>query len=182
MQQLNHYSCERALPLEDTLAPDLYAALARKNNIEPAPAGLYPTHPAAHSQQALQVLCDEADFYQLTWNYLSCAYRDYQTSVDLYCYPQLHTRRGVEFGVMMHGIRAAQEDATARLGLNSRLIMVFLEEAGSASAAEHLLMAEPYIPWLDAVAAQPDPQHDSARLAAVLQLAQAMGLALMQTP
>ncbi|HSX49540.1 MAG TPA: adenosine deaminase [Cellvibrio sp.] len=185
----NMPKAELHVHLEGTLEPELSFALARKNNIElgyGTPEELIAAYDFYDLPSfltiyygAMKVLRDEADFYQLTWNYLSKAYSQNTVYVELFFDPQAHTSRGVEFSVIMHGIRAAQEDAEAKLGIKSQLIMCFLRDMSAESAMEHLLMAEPYREWLVGVGLDSDEKNNPPiKFAAVFKKAREMGLKL----
>lgn len=185
----NMPKAELHVHLEGTLEPELSFALARKNNIElgyETPEELIAAYDFYDLPSfltiyygAMKVLRDEADFYQLTWNYLSKAYSQNTVYVELFFDPQAHTSRGVEFSLIMHGIRAAQEDAEAKLGIKSQLIMCFLRDMSAESAMEHLLMAEPYREWLVGVGLDSDEKNNPPiKFAAVFKKAREMGLKL----
>lgn len=186
----NMPKAELHLHLEDTLEPELSRALARKNNIALGYETPEQRVAAYHFYDfpsfltiyygAIKVVRDEADFYRLTWNCLAKAYSQNITFVDLFFDPQAHTSRGVEFGVVMHGIRAAQEDAEAKLGVKSQLIMRFLRTMSTESAMEHLLMAEPYRAWLVGVGVEhDDTNHLPIKFLPLFKKACAMGLKLI---
>jgi adenine deaminase len=185
----NMPKAELHVHLEGTLEPELSFALARKNNIElgyDTPEALIAAYdfydlPSFLSiyYGAMKVLRDEADYYQLTWNYLSKAYSQNTIYAELFFDPQAHTSRGVDFGTVMRGIRAAQEDAEAKLGIKSQLIMCFLRDMSAASALEHLHMAEPFRAWLVGVGLDSDEKNNPpAKFAEVFNKARAMGLKL----
>ena len=185
----NMPKAELHVHLEGTLEPELSFALARKNNIEleyKTPEELIAAYDFYDLPSfltiyygAMKVLRDEADFYHLTWNYLSKAYSQNTLYAELFFDPQAHTSRGVEFGVIMHGIRAAQEDAEAKLGIKSQLIMCFLRDMSAESAMEHLLMAEPYRAWLVGVGLDSDEKNNPpVKFAEVFKKAREMGLKL----
>lgn len=185
----NMPKAELHVHLEGTLEPELSFALARKNNVElgyATPEELVAAYDFYDLPSfltiyygAMKVLQDEADFYQLTWNYLSKAYSQNTIYAELFFDPQAHTSRGVDFGVVIRGIRAAQEDAESKLGVKSQLIMCFLRDMSAESAMEHLLMAEPYRAWLVGVGLDSDEKNNPpVKFAAVFKKAREMGLKL----
>lgn len=185
----NMPKAELHVHLEGTLEPELSFALARKNNVElgyATPEELVAAYDFYDLPSfltvyygAMKVLQDEADFYQLTWNYLSKAYSQNTVYAELFFDPQAHTSRGVDFGVVIRGIRAAQEDAEAKLGVKSQLIMCFLRDMSAESAMEHLLMAEPYRAWLVGVGLDSDEKNNPpVKFSAVFKKAREMGLKL----
>lgn len=185
----NMPKAELHVHLEGTLEPELSFALARKNNVElgyATPEELVAAYDFYDLPSfltiyygAMKVLQDEADFYQLTWNYLSKAYSQNTVYAELFFDPQAHTSRGVDFGVVIRGIRAAQEDAEAKLGVKSQLIMCFLRDMSAESAMEHLLMAEPYRAWLVGVGLDSDEKNNPpVKFSAAFKKAREMGLKL----
>lgn len=144
--------------LEGTLEPELSFALAQKNNVPldyKTPEELIAAYDFYDLPSflkiyyaAMKVLCDENDFYQLTWDYLAKARSQETIYCELFFDPQAHTGRGVAFDTIIRGIHRAQQDAEQKLGIRSQLIMCFLRELSAESAMEHLLMAEPYKDWL----------------------------------
>lgn len=185
----NMPKAELHVHLEGTLEPELSFALARKNNIElgyETPEELIAAYDFYDLPSflniyygAMKVLQDEADFYQLAWSYLSKAYSQNTIYAELFFDPQAHTSRGVDFGVVIRGIRAAQEDAEAKLGVKSQLIMCFLRDMSAESAMEHLLMAEPYRAWLVGVGLDSDEKNNPpVKFAEVFKKAREMGLKL----
>ncbi|GAC32686.1 adenosine deaminase [Paraglaciecola polaris] len=144
--------------LEGTLEPELSFALATKNNIPleyKTPEQLvaaYDFHDLPSFLKiyyaGMNVLINESDFYQLTWDYLVKAASENIVYAELFFDPQAHTSRGVSFETIITGIHKAQLDAEQKLGINSQLIMCFLRELSAESAMEHLKLAMPYLPWL----------------------------------
>ena len=62
--------------------------------------------------------------------------------------PQAHTSRGVPLEAVLGGLRHAQQDAAARLGIRSQLIMCFLRDLDVPSALETLAEAAPWREWI----------------------------------
>lgn len=185
----NMPKAELHVHLEGTLEPELSFALALKNNIElgyETPEELIAAYDFYDLPSfltiyygAMKVLQDEADFYQLTWNYLAKAYSQNTIYAELFFDPQAHTSRGVDFGVVIRGIHAAQIDAEAKLGIKSQLIMCFLRDMSAESAMEHLVMAEPYKDWLIGVGLDSDEKNNPpVKFSAVFKKAREMGLKL----
>lgn len=185
----NMPKAELHVHLEGTLEPELSFALARKNNVElgyETPEELVAAYDFYDLPSflkiyygAMKVLQDEQDFYQLTWDYLSKARSQNTLYAELFFDPQAHTSRGVDFGVVIKGIHAAQLDAEAKLGIKSQLIMCFLRDMSAESAMEHLLMAEPYLDWLVGVGLDSDEKNNPpAKFAEVFKKAREMGLKL----
>ena len=62
--------------------------------------------------------------------------------------PQAHTARGIPFATVVEGIRRAQQDAEASLGLRTQLIMCFLRDLSAESAMETLEQSLAYRDWI----------------------------------
>ena len=90
------------------------------------------------------MLLERRDFRDLTWAYLERAHADNVRHAEIFFDPQTHTARGVPFGAAVEGICEALDEARARLGLTSRLILCFLRHLDEAAAFETLEAAMPY--------------------------------------
>src|SRR5262245_11645870 len=112
--------------LEGTLEPELSFALARKNGVALEYGSAeellkaYDFHDLPSFlriyYKAMNVLREEQDFFELTWQYLSKAASQRVVYAEMFFDPQAHTTRGVEFGTVIRGIRRAQERAAVELG------------------------------------------------------------------
>jgi adenosine deaminase len=74
--------------------------------------------------------------------------------------PQAHTSRGIAFGTVIEGLRRAQQDAEATLGLRSRLIMCFLRDLSAESAMDTLQRSIPYRDWIVGVGLDSDEKDN----------------------
>lgn len=175
--------------LEGTLEPELIFVLAKKNGIEieyktpEAVVAAYDFHDLPSFLKiyyaAMDVLRTEDDFYQLTYQYFEKAAAQNVVYVEPFFDPQGHTTRGIEFDVVIKGIRRAQIDAEKNLGVSSNLIMCFLRDMSAESAQEHLDMAEPYKDWIVGVGLDSDEKDNPpAKFAEVFERARTMGLKL----
>jgi len=175
--------------LEGTLEPDLSFALARKNGVVlpyDSPESLlraYDFHDLpsflAIYYKAMEVLRDEADFFELTWRYLQKAHEQHVVYAEMFFDPQAHTSRGVEFGTVIRGIRRAQEKAAAELGIETQLIMCFLRDLSAESAMQTLLASRPYRHWLVGVGLDSDEKDNPPlKFAEVFARARSEGLKL----
>ena len=175
--------------LEGTLEPELSFALAKKNNIDlpfDTPQALidaYDFHDLPSFLKiyyaGMSVLIEEADFYQLTWDYLEKAASQNIVYAELFFDPQGHTTRGVAFDTVITGIHKAQCDASEQLGIESKLILCFLRDMSAESAMEHLLMAKPYLDWLVGVGLDSDEYNNPpVKFQEVFALARQWGLKL----
>ncbi len=175
--------------LEGTLEPELIFALAQRNGISlpyATPAEVvaaYDFHDLPSFLKiyyaAMDVLRTEDDFYELTFEYFRRAAAQNVVYVEPFFDPQAHTSRGVAFETVIRGIRRAQDEAAARLGVESQLIMCFLRDLSAESAMAHLEMAEPWLDHLVGVGLDSDEKDNPpAKFAEVFARARALGLKL----
>jgi adenosine deaminase len=175
--------------LEGTLEPELSFRLAQKNGIElefqtteallkaydfndlPSFLRIY--------YKAMNVLRTEADFFDLTWQYLSKAAEQKVVYAEMFFDPQAHTSRGVEFGTVIRGIRRAQELAASELGVDTQLIMCFLRDMSAESAMETLHECLPYKKWIVGVGLDSDEKgNPPVKFAEVFRKAREFGFRL----
>ena len=145
---------ELHLHIEGTLEPELKFELAGRNSLELPYADVeamraaydFDDLPSFLEQyyEGMSVLLVEEDFYDLAMAYFERVAVQGVVYVELFFDPQAHTTRGIAFDTVMSGLRRAQRDAEARLGIRSGLIMCFLRDMPAESAAETLKSAEPY--------------------------------------
>jgi adenosine deaminase len=175
--------------LEGTLEPDLSFALARKNGVNlpyESPEALleaYDFHDLpsflAIYYRAMDVLREEADFFELTWRYLLKAKEQNVVYAEMFFDPQAHTTRGVPFDTVLRGIRRAQERAAAELGVETGLILCFLRDMSAESAMQTLRQALPYKHWLIGVGLDSDEKDNPPlKFAEVFAAARREGLKL----
>ena len=145
---------ELHLHIEGSFEPDLMFAIAQRNSIE-LPYPDIDAIRAAYTFSSLQefldiyyqgmnVLRQEADFYDLTMAYLRRAAADNVRHCELFFDPQAHTVRGVEFATVVNGIHRALQDGQRQLGLSSHLILCFLRHLDEADAFATLEQALPH--------------------------------------
>jgi adenosine deaminase len=152
--------------LEGTLEPELSFALARKNGVELEYSTAeellraYDFHDLPSFlriyYKGMSVLRDEDDFFQLTWQYLTKAAEQRVVYAEMFFDPQAHTSRGVAFETVIRGIRRAQEEASARLGVRTQLIMCFLRDMSAESAMLTLEQSLPFKDWIIGVGLDSD--------------------------
>lgn len=152
---------ELHLHIEGTLEPELMFQLAQKNHIKLPYASVTEIHNAYYFSdlqsfldiyyQGMQVLQEESDFYDLTWNYLAKAAKQNVRHVEIFFDPQAHTDRKVSFDTVIGGIHRALVAAEKALGISSKLIMCFLRDQSVESAIATLEQALPYKEWITAV-------------------------------
>ncbi|WP_028926287.1 adenosine deaminase [Pseudonocardia acaciae] len=150
--------CELHLHIEGTLEPELKFALAERNKID-LPFGTVEEMRAAYNfndltsflvgyYEGMRVLRTSPDFYDLAWAYFEKAAAQGVRYAEIFFDPQAHTGRGVPFDVVIRGLRHAQLDAEARLGLRTGLIMCFLRDYQAEYAMATLLESLPYREWI----------------------------------
>ena len=156
--------------IEGTLEPELSFALAKKNDVKlsyKTPGELVAAYDfndlpsfLAIYYAGMNVLVEEDDFYQLTYQYLSKARSQEILYVEIFFDPQAHTVRGISFETIITGIHKAQVDAEKNLGIKSQLIMCFLRDMSAESAMQHLVLAKPHLDWLVGVGLDSDERNN----------------------
>lgn len=152
---------ELHLHIEGTFEPELMFKIAGRNRIGlkyGSVAELRRAYDFGNLQEFLDiyyqgagVLVKERDFYELTRAYLKKAHFQNVLHAEIFFDPQTHTARGVPFSTVMAGISRAREEAGARLGLSTRLIMCFLRHLDEAEAQKTLKQALDYKHLITAV-------------------------------
>ncbi|CEM24100.1 unnamed protein product [Vitrella brassicaformis CCMP3155] len=77
-----------------------------------------------------QVLVNEPDFYELTRDYFVRARQQGIRHAEVFCDPQLHTRRGVPISTIINGICNAMDTAETEMGVSGKLILCYFEDGG----------------------------------------------------
>jgi len=145
---------ELHLHIEGTLEPELKFQLAARNGLQ-LPYGSVDEMRAAYDfhdlssflamyYEGMSVLLTERDFYDLAMAYFRKAHAQNVVYAEVFFDPQAHTSPGIGFDTVMEGLLRAQQDAEASLGLRSQLILCFLRDMSTASAAEALERSLPY--------------------------------------
>ena len=157
---------ELHLHLEGTLEPELKFELAARNGVELPYASVEEMRAAygfddlpsflAVYYEGMSVLRTEPAFYALATAYFRKAASQNVVYAEVFFDPQAHTPRGIPFETAIEGIRRAQVDAEASLGLRSRLIMCFLRDMSADSALETLERSLPYRDWIVGVGLDSD--------------------------
>ena len=140
--------------IEGTLEPDLFFLLAKRNKID-IPYRNATELKAAYCFHDLQsflnlyyagarVLQKEEDFYDLTWAYLEKIHQQNVRHTELFFDPQTHTSRGIDIGVVIHGIHRALEDGQKKWDISSELIVCFLRDLPVHDAIQTLENALAY--------------------------------------
>ncbi|QHC65432.1 adenosine deaminase [Rathayibacter sp. VKM Ac-2759] len=168
--------------LEGTLEPELRAELAERNGL-PVPEALAYDFDSLASflavyYPAMDVLREEADFYDLASAYFRRAAADGVVRAEAFFDPQAHTSRGVPFESVISGYHRAAVDAAA-LGVDAALILCFLRDMSAESARETLEAALPYADRLIGVGLDSDERgNPPAKFAQVFARAREAGLRL----
>jgi len=158
---MNRLELIRALPkaelhvhIEGTFEPELMFAIAQRNKIA-IPYKSVEAVTQAYNFHNLQsfldiyyagaaVLIHEQDFYDLAWAYFEKCAEDRVVHTEMFFDPQTHTDRGVAFATVLNGLQRACDDAKAKLGISSHLIMCFLRHLSEDAAFATLEQALPY--------------------------------------
>lgn len=181
---------ELHLHIEGSLEPELMFALAQRNGVAIPFANVEEVRAAyAFSNlqdfldiyyQGMGVLQTEQDFFDLTAAYLARAHADAVRHVEIFFDPQGHTARGVAFYTVITGITRALDDAKARLGITSKLIMCFLRHLDEADAETTLDDALPYLDRVDGVGLDSsEVGHPPSKFTRVFARARDLGLKIV---
>jgi adenosine deaminase len=145
---------ELHLHIEGTLEPEMAFERAAKHGVTlayPDAAALRAAYDFHDLQSFLDlyyagcdVLRDEDDFRALASAYFARAHADNVVHAEIFFDPQTHTARGVPMEVVVAGLRRAMEDARARYGLTSELILCFLRHLSEDDAFATLEQAAPF--------------------------------------
>jgi len=181
---------ELHLHIEGSLEPELMFALAKRNNIAIPYASVEEVR-AAYSFSRLQdfldiyyaganVLQTQEDFRDLALAYFDRAAADGVVHAEIMFDPQTHTDRGIAFGTVIEGLLAGMDEAKARHGMTSKLILSFLRHLDEAAAFATLEAAEPWLDRIDAVGLDSSELgHPPEKFARVFAAARAKGLRLV---
>lgn len=140
--------------IEGTFEPELMFAIAQRNQIEIPYKSVEEVKQAYnfHNLQSFldiyyagaNVLIVEQDFYDLAMAYFEKCAADHVVHTEMFFDPQTHTDRGVAFATVINGLQRACDDAKAKFGISSHLIMCFLRHLSEEAAFETLQQALPY--------------------------------------
>lgn len=181
---------ELHLHIEGSLEPELMFELAQRNGVAIPFASVEEVRAAyAFSNlqdfldiyyQGMGVLITEQDFYDLTAAYLARAHADAVRHVEIFFDPQGHTERGVAFAMVIGGITRALDDAKARDGMTSKLILCFLRHLSEADAEATLDEALPYLGRIDGVGLDSsEVGHPPSKFTRVFARARDLGLKIV---
>ena len=178
---------ELHMHIEGSLEPELMFELAQRNAVE-IPFDSIEAVRAAYEFSNLQdfldiyyqganVLRTEADFRDLALAYFDRAAADGVVHAEIFFDPQTHTDRGIAFDVVMRGLTAGMDEARARHGITSKLILCFLRHLDEEAAFATLKMAEPWLHRIEAVGLDSSELgHPPEKFARVFEAAAALGL------
>lgn len=177
---------ELHLHIEGTLEPEMVFALARKHGVKLAYASVEALRKAYdfHNLQSFldiyyagaDVLRDEDDFYRMTAAYLAKVHGQGVVHAEIFFDPQTHTDRGIAFATVLNGICRALDEAHAKSGMTSRLIMCFLRHLSAESAMRTLEQALPYKDRICAVGLDSsEVGHPPSKFSAVFRRAREQG-------
>ncbi len=127
---------ELHLHIEGSLEPELMFKLSKRNKIE-IPFKSVDEIRAAYDfsnldsflkiyYQGSNVLINEEDFFDLTWEYILKCKQDNIVHTEIFFDPQSHLPRGVSFDSVISGIDKALKKANKDFGITSKIIMCFL--------------------------------------------------------
>jgi adenosine deaminase len=177
---------ELHLHIEGTFEPDLIFALAERNGVAlpyPSVEALRAAYEFTDLQSfldlyyaAMHVLRTEADFAELTNEYLARAHSQGLVHAEIFFDPQAHTARGVPFATVIDGLWSAVRESEARYGVTTKLIMCFLRDHSAESAMATLEAALPFGERIVAVGLDSaEVGHPPAKFARVFERARAAG-------
>ncbi|HKX87608.1 MAG TPA: adenosine deaminase [Sphingopyxis sp.] len=181
---------ELHLHIEGSLEPELMFALAQRNNVAIPFASVEEVRAAyAFSNlqdfldiyyQGMGVLHTEQDFHDLTTAYCARAHADNVRHIEIFFDPQGHTERGIAFATVIAGITRALDDAGARYGMSSKLIMCFLRHLSETEAEATLDEALPFLDRITGVGLDSsEVGHPPAKFERVFARARSLGLKIV---
>lgn len=173
---------ELHLHIEGTLEPELMFKLAKRNNVSipfDSPEQIRQAYQFENLQsfldiyyQGAEVLIEEQDFYDLTWEYLLRCQKDNVIHTEIFFDPQTHTDRGIAFETVINGITSALKQGEKELGISSQLILCFLRHLEESAALETLEQALPFKDKIIAVGLDSSEQgHPPEKFARVFEKA-----------
>ena len=127
---------ELHLHIEGTLEPEQMFSFAKRNNIQISFNDINEVKKAYNFSnlesflkiyyEGAKVLLKEQDFYELTWAYALKCKEDNIVHTEIFFDPQTHTKRGIDFDIVINGIYKALIKAEKEFGLSFKIIMCFL--------------------------------------------------------
>ncbi len=178
---------ELHLHIEGTLEPELMFALAQRNQVQLPWSSVAETR-AAYAFTDLQSFLDlyyagaaalvrEEDFHDLALAYFTRAHEDGVVHAELFFDPQTHTERGIAFETVLDGLERACDEARARFGISSRLILCFLRHLSEDEGFAALELAMPHLHRIHGVGLDSSERgHPPAKFARLFARCRALGL------
>ena len=178
---------ELHMHIEGSLEPELMFALAKRNNVA-IPFDSVEAVQAAYSFSNLQdfldiyyqganVLLTAADFRDLALAYFDRIAADTVVHAEMFFDPQTHTDRGISFDTVMEGLTAGMDEAEAKHGITSKLILCFLRHLDEQAAFATLAQAKPWLGRIEGVGLDSSELgHPPEKFARVFAAAAALGL------
>ena len=145
---------ELHLHIEGTFEPELLFEIAKRNKIS-IPYNSVEELRKAYQFDCLQDFLDiyyqganalqtEQDFYDLTFSYLEKCHLQNVRHTEIMFDPQTHTDRGIAFETVINGISKACEEANAKWGITSYLIMSYLRHLNEEACFKTLEQSLPF--------------------------------------
>jgi adenine deaminase len=142
---------ELHLHIEGSLEPDLMFKLSQRNKIEIPFKSVEEIRSAYNFTnldsflkiyyQGSNVLINEEDFFDLTWEYILRCKQDNIVHTEIFFDPQSHLLRGVSFDTVINGIDKALQKAKDEFSISSKIIMCFLRHLDEESCFDVLTQA-----------------------------------------
>jgi len=127
---------ELHLHIEGSLEPELMFKLSKRNKVEIPFKNVDEIRSAYNFSsldsflkiyyQGSNVLVNEEDFFDLTWEYILRCKNDNIVHTEIFFDPQSHLPRGISFKTIINGINKALNKAKDELNISSKIIMCFL--------------------------------------------------------
>src|SRR3954466_945207 len=146
---------ELHMHIEGSLEPELMFRLAERNGVR-LPYRTVQEVKQAYNFDSLQsfldlyymaagVLIRRQDFADLTAAYFDRLATDGGVYAEIFFDPQTHTDRGIGLGEALGGVRGGRQQAEARHGIRSKVILCCLRHLGEEAGLRMLAEAEPYL-------------------------------------
>ncbi len=142
---------ELHLHIEGSLEPELMFKLSKRNKIEIPFKSVEEIRSAYNFinldsflkiyYQGSNVLINEEDFFDLTWEYILRCEQDNIVHTEIFFDPQSHLPRGVSFDTIINGIDKALQKAKDEFNITSKVIMCFLRHLDEESCFDVLNQA-----------------------------------------
>ena len=142
---------ELHLHIEGSLEPDLMFKLSQRNKVEIPFKSIEEIRSAYNFTnldsflkiyyQGSNVLINEEDFFDLTWEYILRCKQDNIVHTEIFFDPQSHLLRGVSFDTVINGIDKALQKAKDEFSISSKIIMCFLRHLDEESCFDVLTQA-----------------------------------------